>query len=51
VTTDSVTDILASARAEFSGVMVIDTVTTTPGGPKMLYITGAFYTSGDTAMQ
>jgi len=38
------------ARAELSGVMVIDTVTTTPGKPKTLYITGAFYTAVDPIM-
>jgi len=39
-----------SARAELSGVMVIDTITTTPGKPKTLYITGAFYTTVDPIM-
>lgn len=33
-----------SARAEISGVMVLDAIATTPGKPKTLYITGAFYT-------
>lgn len=37
------TDSLTSARAEFSGIMIIDSVTAAPGKPKTLYITGAFY--------
>ena len=43
MTPDSPVDTSASSRAELSGVMVVDTVTTTPGKPKTLYITGAFY--------
>jgi len=38
------TDTSASARAEFSGVMVLDATTATMGKPKTLYITGGFYT-------
>ena len=41
--TDSPADTSASSRAELSGVMIVDTITTTPGKPKTLYITGAFY--------
>jgi len=39
-----------SARAEFSGVMVIDTVATATGKPKTLYVTGAFYTGMGAVM-
>ena len=42
--TDSPADTSASARVEFSGVMVVDTVTAAAGKPKTLYITGGFYT-------
>jgi hypothetical protein len=50
MTPDGLADISVSARAEFSGVMVVDTVTTTSGKPKTLYIAGAFYTGGDPVM-
>jgi len=49
MTADGLADLSASARAEFSGVMVIDTVATAAGKPKTLYITGAFYT-GEAVM-
>lgn len=39
----SSTDPSASSRAEFNGVMIIESITTAPGKPKTLYITGAFY--------
>ena len=42
MTTNSIAD--TSAWAEISGVMVLDAIATTPGKPKTLYITGAFYT-------
>jgi hypothetical protein len=45
MTTDGPTDTSASSRAEFNGVMIVDTVATTLGKPKTLYITGAFYTT------
>jgi hypothetical protein len=45
MTPDGSTDTSASSRAEFTGIMVVDTVATTPGKPKTLYITGAFYTT------
>ena len=39
-----------SARAEFSGVMVVDAVTAAAGKPKTLYITGAFYAGTDVIL-
>ena len=45
MSTDGLTDTSASSRAEFNGVMVVDTITATPGKPKTLYISGAFYTA------
>jgi len=50
MTADRLTDTSASARAEFSGVMVIDTIAVAAGKPKTLYITGAFYTGVDPVM-
>ena len=35
-----------SSRAEFSGVMVVDSVTPAAGKPKTLYISGGFYHGG-----
>jgi len=48
MTADGPTD--TSARAEFSGVMVIDTVAAAAGKPKTLYVTGAFYTGVGAVM-
>jgi hypothetical protein len=48
--TDNPTDSSIPAWAEFSGVMIIDTVTAAAGKPKTLYITGAFYTGMDPVM-
>lgn len=42
---DAVADTSAASRAEFCGVMVVDTVTTVQGKPKTLYIAGAFFST------
>ena len=39
------TDLSASARAELSGIMVVDSVIAAPGKPKTLYIVGGFSSS------
>jgi hypothetical protein len=40
---DSPADTSASSRAELSGVVIVGAITTTPGKPETLCITGAFY--------
>ena len=43
LTNNMTADSSTPSHAELSGVMVIDTITTSPGKPKTLYITSAFY--------
>jgi hypothetical protein len=48
--TNGLIDSSASARAEFSGVMVIDSITAVAGKPKTVYLTGGFHTGVQIVM-